>query len=59
MPVIGYKRDYYTGWCWRTVMPDAKWILVDTTYFTRGYLRFDSISNYWTVGSLTYIWTKY
>lgn len=37
-------------------MPEKKWILVDTTYRnSRGYIRFDMRSNYWTIGTMTYI----
>ncbi len=55
MPVIGYKREYYTGWCWRTVMPEKKWILVDSEYHKRGYIRFDATANYFRFGSITYV----
>ncbi len=55
MPVIGYKREYYKGVCWKRIMPEKKWILVDTTWNSRGYIRFDARSNYWTIGAVTYI----
>lgn len=73
MPVIGYKYQYYKGSCWKKIMPNKNWILVDTTwqsstsrswekdgranyyYNSRGYLRFDSRSNYWKVGAVTYV----
>ncbi len=66
MPVIGYKRDYYKGVCWRRNMPEKKWIFVDSTWRkksvsnsnytnSRGYIRFDKRSNYWTIGTMTYI----
>jgi len=77
MPVIGYKYQYYKGSCWKRVMPNKNWILVDSTwqssrssrwrysrlkkrwnryyYNSRGYLRFDSRSNYWKIGAVTYV----
>lgn len=55
MPVIGYKRQYYTGWCRKRIMPEKKWILVDTEYHTRGYIRFDMTANYFRAGSITYV----
>lgn len=55
MPVIGYKRQYYKGWCWKRIMPEKKWILVDTTWRSRGYIRFDMRSNYWKIGTMTYV----
>ena len=36
-------------------MPEKKWILVDSTWSSRGYIRFDMRSNYWTIGTMTYI----
>lgn len=65
MPVIGYKREYYSGKCWKKVMPEKKWILVDTTWGVegqvgnrRGFVRFDSRSNYFKLGTMTYIHTR-
>jgi cytoskeletal protein CcmA (bactofilin family) len=55
MPVIGYKRQKYSGSCWKKALPDRRWILVDTTYRTRGYIRFDSRSNYMRYGMVTYV----
>ena len=66
MPVIGYQREYYTGFCWKSLMPEIKWLYVDTTWAkkgvtaknytnSRGYIRFDMRSNYWTIGTMTYI----
>lgn len=55
MPVIGYKRQKYTGSCWKRALPDRRWLLVDTTYMQRGYIRFDSRSNYGRFGSVTYV----
>ena len=77
MPVIGYKRDYYKGICWKRIMPEKKWILIDSTWGSsrngewivingrwkfvnkhgnsRGYIRFDARSNYFTIGTMTYI----
>ena len=55
MPVIGYKRQKYSGSCWKKALPDRRWILVDTTYRTRGYIRFDSRSNYMKYGMVTYV----
>ncbi|MBA1437850.1 MAG: hypothetical protein FAF05_02485 [Epsilonproteobacteria bacterium] len=55
MVVIGYKRDYYTGNCWKKFLPERKWLLVDSTWMTRGYIRFDIKSNYWKFGTMTYV----
>ncbi|HFS68211.1 MAG TPA: hypothetical protein ENK67_08370 [Flavobacteriia bacterium] len=55
MPVIGYKREYYKGSCWKRVLPEKKWLLVDTTWMSRGYIRFDMKSNYWKFGTMTYV----
>ena len=55
MPVIGYKRQKYSGSCWKRALPDRRWLLVDTTYKQRGYMRFDSRSNYGRFGSVTYV----
>ena len=55
MPVIGYKRQKYSGSCWKKALPDRRWLLVDTTYKQRGYMRFDSRSNYGRFGSVTYV----
>ncbi|MDG1694541.1 MAG: hypothetical protein P8I13_06780 [Porticoccaceae bacterium] len=55
MPVIGYKRQKYSGSCWKKILPDRRWLLVDTTYKQRGYMRFDSRSNYGRFGSVTYV----
>jgi len=55
MPVIGYKRDYYKGVCWKRVVPEKKWILVDTEFNQRGYIRFDSRANYLRGGTITYV----
>ena len=66
MPVIGYTREYYTGWCWKRVLPERKWIMVDTTWRqwsdwdytnTRASLRFDARSFYWSLGVMHYTWT--
>ena len=55
MPVIGYKRQKYSGSCWKKALPDRRWLLVDTTYMQRGYIRFDSRSNYMRYGMVTYV----
>lgn len=68
MPVIGYKRKYYSGSCWKKILPENKWILVDTTWMqqktdgrpgykgnSRAYIRFDSLTNYFTVGTVTFL----
>ncbi len=55
MAVIGYKREYYKGSCWEKVLLEKKWLLVDTTWQTRGYIRFDMRSNYWKSGSMIYV----
>lgn len=39
----------------KRIMPEKKWILVDTTWMTRGYIRFDMRSNYWKFGTMTYV----
>ena len=31
MSVIGYKRQKYSGSCWKKALPDRRWLLVDTT----------------------------
>jgi len=55
MPVIGYK-----GSCWKRIMPQKKWLLVDTEFRRkgynqnqRGYIRFDSKANYFRAGTIT------
>ncbi len=55
MPVIGYKKQRYSGSCWKKALPKRRWLLVDTEYNTRGYMRFDSRSNYGRFGSVTYV----
>ena len=55
MPVIGYKRQKYTGACWKRALPDRRWLLVDTLYNHRGYIRFDSRSNYMRYGLVTFV----
>ena len=55
MPVIGYKQQKYSGSCWKKALPKRRWLLVDTEYNTRGYMRFDSRSNYGRFGSVTYV----
>ena len=55
MPVIGYKLQRYSGVCWKKALPKRRWFLVDTEYNTRGYMRFDSRSNYTKFGQLTYV----
>jgi len=56
MPVIGYMRQKYTGSCWKRALPDRRWLLVDSEYNQRGYIRFDSRSNYGKrFGQVTYV----
>jgi IS1 family transposase len=55
MPVIGYKRQKYSGSCWKKALPDRRWLLVDTLYNHRGYIRFDSRSNYMRYGLVVFV----
>ena len=55
MVAIGYKKEYYKGICLNQLLPEKKWLLVDSTWFSRGYLRFDARSNYWKFGTVTYV----
>jgi len=62
MPVIGYKNYYYKGSCWKKIVPQKKWLLVDTEFRRRGYyqnqrgyIRFDSRANYFRGGTITYV----
>ena len=64
MPVIGYQRQYYKGICWKRIVPEKRWLFVDTTwgydsrgnfYNNKSWVRFDIRSNYWYLGSLTKI----
>jgi cytoskeletal protein CcmA (bactofilin family) len=62
MPVIGYKNYYYKGSCWKKIVPQKKWLLVDTEFRRRGYdqnqrgyIRFDSRANYFRAGTITYV----
>jgi cytoskeletal protein CcmA (bactofilin family) len=55
MPVIGWKTESYSGWCAKRIWPKKKWILVDTEYGHKGYMRFDSRSDYFKFGTMTYI----
>jgi hypothetical protein len=62
MPVIGYKNYYYKGSCWKKIVPQKKWLLVDTEFRRRGYyqnqrgyIRFDSKANYFRAGTITYV----
>jgi cytoskeletal protein CcmA (bactofilin family) len=55
MPVIGYKQQGYSGSCWKKTLPKRRWFLVDTEFNSRGYMRFDSRSNYGRFGSVTYV----
>jgi hypothetical protein len=56
MPVIGYMVQKYTGSCWKRALPDRRWLLVDSEYNRRGYIRFDSRSNYGRrFGKVTYV----
>jgi hypothetical protein len=56
MPVIGYKVQKYSGSCWKKALPDRRWLLVDTEYNRRAYIRFDSRSNYGRrFGKVTYV----
>jgi hypothetical protein len=57
MPVIGWQERSYSGWCAKKIWPNKKWILVDTEFDNqRAYMRFDSRSDYWKFGALTYIY---
>lgn len=55
MPVIGYKREHYKGWCWKRIMPEKKWLFVDTTWGHKSWMRFDIRANYYGVATLTRI----
>jgi cytoskeletal protein CcmA (bactofilin family) len=55
MPIIGYKHSYYKGSCWKRVMPDKRWLYVDTEYNHKGYIRFDARGNYFRFGTITYV----
>jgi len=63
MPVIGYKHQYYKGVCWKRLMPDKRWLYVDTefTYNSgnnltcKGYIRFDARANYFRFGTITFV----
>jgi len=55
MPVIGYKTESYSGWCAKRIWPNKKWLLVDTEFRYKGYIRFDSRSEYFRFGAMTYI----
>ena len=56
MPVIGYKREYYNkGMCYKRAMPEKKWLLVDTTWLSRGYVRFDGRGNYFKGESVVFV----
>jgi hypothetical protein len=70
MPIIGYKTEYYVGVCWKHLLPKKRWLAADSTwhsdkiiqnqpiYNSRGYLRFDSRSNYWKWGTLIYYYVR-
>ena len=56
MPVIGYQQQYYDGDCykkWRG--KEIGWLLVDTTWNSRAYLRFDNRGNYGHHMGVTYV----
>jgi hypothetical protein len=35
---------------------NKNWLLVDTEFGRKKYIRFDSRSNYWKFGAISYIW---
>ena len=63
MPIIGYKQQYYKGSCWKRLMPDRRWLYVDTEYVRKsgrnltykGYIRFDARGNYFRFGTITFV----
>ena len=62
MPVIGYQQqyynEYYNGGCdkkWRGKA--IGWLLVDTTWNSRAYLRFDNRGNYGKHYGVNYVGT--
>ena len=58
MPVIGYQQQYYKGDCYRKWRgKEIGWLLVDTTWNSRAYLRFDNRGNYGHHAGVTYVGT--
>ena len=58
MPVIGYQQQYYNGDCYKTWRgKEIGWLLVDTTWNSRAYLRFDNRGNYGSHYGVTYVGT--
>lgn len=55
MPVIGHKTQYYSGVCAKKWLPKRRWLLVDTTWNSRAYIRFDNRGNYRKHSRVTYV----
>ena len=55
MPVIGYQQQYYKGVCYKKWRAKRSWLLVDTTWFSRAYIRFDNRGNYRKHSRVTYV----
>jgi hypothetical protein len=58
MPIIGWKTESYSGWCAKKIWPNKNWFLLDTEFGSKQYVRFDSRSNYWKIGIMSYIWSR-
>ena len=55
MPVIGYQQQYYSGVCHKKLRRKRAWLLVDTTWNSRAFLRFDRKGNYRKHLGVTYV----
>ena len=55
MPVIGYHQQYYSGVCYKKLRKKRRWLLVDTTWNSRAYIRFDRKGNYRKHLGVTYV----
>ncbi len=58
MPIIGWKTESYGGWCAKKIWPNRNWLLLDSEFGFKQYVRFDSRSRYWKVGAISYIWVQ-
>jgi len=54
---IGYKQTYWDGnrLCPKKLLPHTRWLLIDTTWFSRGLVRYDAQGNYSKPSIVTYV----